>query len=93
MGKAIETDSRMYFLRGAFMLQLLEEDGVSIARSDLLSLDGYGGSAKEAIDDFCESFDVQYRALVEAEESELSPGALAVRAAIRKVVDRIVDEE
>ena len=85
---AIETEHRRYLLRGLFMLRLFEEDDLTVARSDLLSLEGFGTSAKESIDDFCENFDAQYRALVEEDEDALTPGAVAIRKALLEVVDQ-----
>ncbi len=83
-------EKRTYFFRDALELQFFMKDGRITARSDLLSLDGYGDSTVEATDDLSENFDLQYRALVEDEDEDgLSPGALAIRKTLLDIVDRI----
>ena len=58
-----------------------------------LPVSGYGESPAEALSDFAEMFDVQYRGLVEdATENELSPGALKARQEFERYVHCVVGE-
>lgn len=86
---AIEAAGRLYLLRGAFVLSVSEEDGLTVARHNRLGLEGLGDTAEQAIDDFCQNFDRQYRDLVECDENGLSAGARAIRRCLCDVVEHV----
>jgi hypothetical protein len=88
---SIEAGSRRYCLREALALRHREDDGMTVVRSPSLSIDGLGSSYVEAVADFCENFDAQYRALAEERDETLSPGALSIAQALRAAVERVED--
>lgn len=88
----VETPTRRYALRGAFMVMLESlEDNVVFASNADLQVSGYGESAKEALEDFSRSFDLQYRELVEKDESALTAGGRDRRQALKDVVDSVTE--
>lgn len=81
---------RVYRLRGTLAISLRQEDGgVVCAYHRRLPVLGYGENPSEAISDFCEMFDVQYRGLVDCDQSDLSEGAQEARRTFEALVEDI----
>jgi len=86
----IRQPERIYRLKGTLVIDLeQEEDGVCASHRTLPVM-GYGGSAAEAIADFAEMFDAQYRGLVEESDAEeLSAGGRQARRQLEALVEDI----
>jgi hypothetical protein len=89
MQVALDSGPRRYLLKGVFVVELGAEGSSVYATSRGLPVSGIGNSDLEAIEDFCTSFDYQYRNLVEVDESSLTEGGLRRRAAMRNAVEQI----
>lgn len=85
----IRQPERVYRLRGTLIIELRQEDGEICAYHRRLPIVGYGLDAGEAINDFAEMFDAQYRGLVECDEGELSEGALQARRHFEALVEDV----
>lgn len=80
---------RRFILRGPLRVTFeFWEGGVHVAH-DALYVSGFGADAVEAERDFAESFDTQYRELVEEDESALSPSARRVRHLLLALVESV----
>jgi hypothetical protein len=89
---SIQAGERIYRLRGTFVIHLeYQDDGSVHAVHPTLPLFGFGRSIDEAMADFNDYFDAQYRDLVESDEALLADDALVVRRRLLAVVESIQD--
>ena len=90
----IPAGSRRYHLKDWFVVNLSYlDDGQVFADHGSLPVHGYGDNMNEAMNAFCEAFDVQWRSLVEVSEDSLTSGGKRRRAALREAVKDVVDLE
>lgn len=86
----IQAGGREYSLRGMFVIEFeMAEDDLVFARHRTLPVDGHGSTQLEAVGSFCETFDFQWRNLVEVDERELTESARQRRQAMRDVVANV----
>ena len=71
--------SRKFALKKMFVIQLENSERGVLARHRSLPCSGHGKTAGEAIEDFCEMFEVQWEALVECPPDQLTVGAQQAR--------------
>lgn len=87
----IVTSYRRYILKDLFVVNLSYlEDRTVFAEHASLPIHGYGETSEEAIGSFFESFDFQWRSLVEVPEDSLTAGGQRRRAAMNDVVKNVV---
>ena len=88
----IVTNSRRYALKNLFVVNLsyLEDEGKVFAEHSTLPVHGYGETPQEAILSFFESFDFQWRNLVEVSEDSLTSGGKRRREAMMGAVREVV---
>lgn len=86
----IETDVRMYLLRGEvpFILNNLDKEAYSID-SPLLDIYAFGTTVKEAEEDFFSQFDYTYQRLTALEDSQLSDHLQNAKHLIMLLVDNV----
>jgi len=89
----IIANSRRYKLRELFVVTLsyLEAEEKVFAEHASLPVHGYGETAEEAIHSFYDSFDLQWRHLVEVPEESLTPGGKRRREALQRAVSDVAD--
>src|SRR5260221_9658124 len=81
---------RHYALRGIFAIEFREVDGgIVLATHRQLPVHGHGSSQEEAIEAFCEAFDLQWRSLVEVDETSLTSGGRDRRRAMQAAAERV----
>ncbi len=82
--------SRRYHLRDVFVVALeYAETGEVFATHRQLPVHGQGMDQAEALASFCETFDFQWRNLVDVPLDSLTPGGQTRRRAMEAVVDRV----
>lgn len=87
----IAVANRRYLLRGAFIIELREvEPDLFVATHRELPVEGDGSTPVEAIESFCETFDFQWRHLVEVDESALTEGGRRRRRAMQSAVEKVL---
>lgn len=84
---------RRYNLKGMFVIDLeyLDDEGQVFASHRTLPVHGYGGDQGDALEAFCEAFDVQWRHLVDVQEDTLTDGGRRRRQAMRDAVETVVE--
>lgn len=88
----IEAEKRVYRLREPFVILLEElDDGTIFASHRVLPVHGYGASTSDALEAFDVMFDVQWRNVVERDDSALTANAKIAKAALKSVVVRVED--
>ncbi len=86
----ITVANRRYFLRGAFIIELREvEPDCFVATHRVLPVQGDGSTPMEAIESFFETFDFQWRHLVEVDENTLTEGGRRRRYAMQRAVEKV----
>lgn len=89
---AIDTPRRTYVLKGTFGVHLeYFEDGTVYAEHRRIPVHGDGRSVKEALTEFANMFDAQYRTLVEVDEAKLTAHAKGIRAQLLELVADVHD--
>jgi hypothetical protein len=91
----IEAGDRLYALRGIFAVEFRVEPGdedeapLVIATHRTLPVEGHGLTPAEALESFCETFDVQWRNLVDVDERDLTEGGRRRRRAMQDAVEAV----
>ncbi|GMV15497.1 MAG: hypothetical protein AMXMBFR56_37210 [Polyangiaceae bacterium] len=89
----IAVGERRYDLKDVFVIDLEymeEDDQVQVFASHrTLPVHGYGADQPEALRDFCEVFDFQWRHLVDVPEESLTPGGKRRRQAMLNAVEKV----
>lgn len=89
----LQVPGRTYKLRGVFVIDVEHlPDGVVFVTHRALPVHGYGIDQSEAFASFCESFDMQWRSLVEVEQDNLTEGGRARSHALAQSVEEVVPE-
>lgn len=89
----IVASDRLYRLRGLFVVEFeIGEDGEDVFASHrTLPVHGHGATQAEALSSFLASFDFQWRNLVDADPTMLTPGGRRRRESMQAVVEAIED--
>lgn len=86
----IHAGGRTYSLSGVFVIQIDYLDDADVfAYHRTLAVHGYGKNQDKALAAFCESFDFQWRNLVDVPEDALTPGGKRRRAALEAAVESV----
>ena len=85
----INTKNRSFILKHSITLDIEYSKNIIEVRHATLPINGYGNTEQEALDELFETFDIQYRFLVESTEDSLTPGALKKRKLLQNIVSRI----
>ena len=83
---AVTGPFRTFELKRPMVLNLEPFDGSFKATHSKLAVCGYGSSEEEAMEDFCEAFEVQWEALVECSSECLTEAARREAQNMRDVV-------
>ena len=90
MRTAIAAGGRLYVLKDLFVIDLdVSEEGHVFATHRSLPVDGVGDDESEALAAFCETFDFQWRNLVDVDEDSLTKGGLKRRRALEAIVQSV----
>lgn len=88
---SIEVGTRRYYLCKDFTIEFVETDNGLIASHRSLPMIGIGSDREEALRSFYDSFDFQWRSLVDFDPNSLTNGGKLRRQAMCAVVDSILD--
>lgn len=86
---SIETDSRIYLLRSAILLDIKEEKKSATIESPLLDIYAFGEDIKSAEQDFFDQFDYTYQRLNQFADDKLSDHLLNAKKYINLIVEKV----
>jgi hypothetical protein len=89
MQVVLDGGARRYFLRGVFVVEFAHDGDSVFASSRGLPVSGIGADDLGALEDFCASFDFQFRNLVDVDPATLTAGGRRRREAMSGAVERV----